>query len=159
MFRKNLLLLAAGYLIGGAVATLYWEKKGKKVREDLEDIKWDSKKTKKLVLNNFVETHKSFLEDLKKRFLTDENKDLFNEKIDEAKKLVKSYKKEWEELIEKLKKKWEDYAETAKDKLENLYEEKKENLINLQKDAPKKVEEIKEKLLTKVEEVKEKIKK
>jgi hypothetical protein len=73
---------------------LYGEKKGKKVREDLEEVKGDSEKTKKLVLANFIETHKNFLEDLKEIVLTDENKELFNKKVDEAKELVKDYKKD-----------------------------------------------------------------
>ena len=120
MFGKKILLLAAGYIIGWAVATLYWEKKGKKVREDLDEVKGDSEKTKKLVLANFIETHKNFLDNLKERILTDENKDLFNQKIDEAKKLVKAYKKDWEALLEELKEKGEEYAETAKEKLEDM---------------------------------------
>jgi len=159
MIGKNILLVAAGYLIGGAVATLYWEKKGKKVREDLEETNGNSKKAKKIVISSFKETHKNFLEDLKKRILTDENKEIFNEKVDEAKKLVKSYKKDAEKLIDELKEKGETYAETAKEKLEDIYEEKKQDLKNLQDEAPKKAKEIKEQLLAKAEEVKEKIKK
>ena len=163
MFGKKILLLAAGYIIGWAVATLYWEKKGKKVREDLDEVKGDSEKTKKLVLANFIETHKNFLDNLKERILTDENKDLFNQKIDEAKKLVKSYKKDWEALLEELKEKGEEYAETAKEKLEDMYKEKKEDiktaLEEIKSSAPEKLKENKEKLLGKFEEIKEKIKK
>ena len=163
MFGKKIFLLAAWYLIGGAVATLYWEKKGKKVREDLDEVKWDSEKTKKLVLANFIETHKNFLDNLKERVLTEENKDLFSQKIEEAKKLAKSYKKDWEKLLEELKEKGEDYAETAKEKLEELYKEKKEDikstLDEIKSSAPEKLKENKEKLLAKLEEVKEKIKK
>ncbi|MDQ7008994.1 MAG: hypothetical protein Q9M94_01745 [Candidatus Gracilibacteria bacterium] len=153
----RLLLVAVGYITGGVVATLYGEKKGKKVREDLEEVKGNSKETQKLVLANFIETHKNFLEDLKERVLTDENKDFFYEKVDEAKVLVKDYKKQGEKLVEELKIKGEGYIDTAKEDLEKLYEDKKADLKELQKEAPEKIEKAKEKLIAKFDEVKDKI--
>jgi len=157
MFGKKIFLLAAGYLAGGLIATLYGEKKGKKVREDLEDTKWDNKKTQKIMINNFIDTHKNFLDDLKERILTDENKEVFYKKVDEAKDLIKDYKKEWEKLVEELKERGSDYLETSKQKLEDLYESKKWDLEELKAKAPAKMEEVKNKLSEKFDEVKEKI--
>ena len=156
---KKALLVVGGYLAGGLVATLYGEKKGKKVREDLEEVKWDNEKTKNIVVDSFIDTHKNFLESLKKNVLTEENKEIFNKKVDEAKELVKGYKKDWEKLIEELKEKGSEYADTAKEELEKLYENKKSDLKELQNEAPEKIEKVKNKLISKFDEVKEKISK
>jgi len=156
---KKTLLVVGGYLVGGLVATLYGEKKGKKVREDLEEVKWNNEKTKKIVVDNFIDTHKNFLESFKKNILTDENKDFFNKKVDIVKDLVKDYKREWEKLVEELKEKGADYADTAKKELEKLYEDKKSDLKELQNEAPEKIEKVKEKLISKFDEVKAKISK
>jgi gas vesicle protein len=156
---KKTLLVVGGYLVGGLVATLFGEKKGKKVREDLEEVKGDNEKTKKIVVDNFIDTHKNLLENLKTKVLTDENKDFFNKKVDEAKELVKEYKKEGEKLVEELKEKGSDFADTAKEELEKLYETKKSDLKELQNKAPEKMEKAKERLITKFDEIKEKISK
>jgi hypothetical protein len=57
-------------------------------------VKGNNEETKKIVYNNFLDTHKNFLDSLKKNVLTEENKEFFNKKVDEAKELVKEYKKE-----------------------------------------------------------------
>ena len=156
---KKTLLIVGGYIAGGIVATLFGEKKGKKVREDLEKVKGNNEETKKIVVDNFVDTHKNLLDSFKSKVLTEENKEFFNKKVDEAKELVKEYKKEGEKLVEELKEKGSEYADTAKENLEKLYEDKKSDLKDLQEKAPEKMEKAKEKLLAKFDEVKDKVSK
>lgn len=159
MFGKKFLIAAAAYIGGTVVATIFSSKKGEKVRADLEKAKEKWEGTKEILVANFIDTHKNFLEDLKSKVLTDENKEFVYKKIDEAKELVKDYKKQGEKLVDELKEKWEGYVDTAKKDLEELYENKKADLKELQKDAPEKIEKTKEKLIAKFDEVKEKIKK
>ena len=152
-----MLLAAAAYVTWTVVATIFNEKKGEKVRAELKDAKdngWDSKK---ILVWNFIETHKNFLEDLKEKVLTDENREIFEAKVQEVKEVVKQYTKEGEKLIAELKEQGTDYAETAKVELEKLYEEKKSKLDDLKADAPEKVEKAKKKLTAKFDEVKKKI--
>ena len=157
MFGKKFLIAAAAYIGGTVVATMFNSKKGEKVREDLEKAKEKGEGTKEILIANFIDTHKNFLEDLKSKILTEENKEFVYKKIDEAKELVKGYKKEGEKMVEELKEKGENYIDIAKKDLEELYEKKKSNLEELQKKAPEKIEKTKEKLIAKFDEVKEKI--
>lgn len=157
MFGKKFLIATIAYISWTVVGTIFSSKKGEKVRADLEKAKEEWKGTKDILVANFVDTHKNFLEDLKAKILTDENKEFFNKKVDEAKELVKDYKKQGEKLLDELKEKGEDYIDTAKKDLEELYKNKKADLKELQKDAPEKIEKTKEKLIAKFDEVKEKI--
>ena len=157
MFGKKILIAAAAYIGGTIVATVFSSKKGEKVRADLEKAKEKWEGTKEILIANFIDTHKNFLEDLKSRVLTEENKDFVYKKIDEAKELVKEYKKEGEKKIEELKEKGEEYIDSAKADLEELYENKKADLEELQKSAPEKIEKTKEKLIAKFDEVKDRI--
>jgi len=159
MFGKKFLIAAVSYVAGSVIATVFNAKKWEKVKADLEKAKKDGKSTKDILVSNFIDTHKNFLEDLKQKFLTEENKQKFNKQLDKAKDLVKDYKKQGEKLVEELKEKWVDYIEEWKEKLEKLYEEKKSDLEELVSKAPEKFEETKENLKEKFEEVKEKIKK
>ncbi len=152
-----MLLAAAAYITWTVVATIFSEKKGEKVRAELKDAKDNWGDSKKILMWNFIETHKNFLEELKEMVMTDENKELFESKVKEVKKVVKQYTKEGEKLIAELKEQGTDYAETAKVELEKLYEEKKGKLEELKEDAPEKVEKAKKKLIAKFDEVKKKI--
>ena len=156
--NKKTLLLAGAYIAGTVITTLFSDKKWKKVREEIEQASWDTKKIKSIIIDNFIETHKNLLDSLKQKVVNEENKKLLNEKISQAKSLVEEYKLEWEKLLEELKEKWASYADTAKEKLEKLYEEKKETISSLNKQAPEKIKEAKNYLLEKFEEVKQKIK-
>jgi len=157
MFGKKFLIAAAAYIGGTVVATIFSSKKGEKVREDLKKANEKGEGTKEILIANFIDTHKNFLEDLKSKVLTEENKEFVYKKIDEAKELVKEYKKEGEKMIDELKEKGENYVDTAKKDLEELYENKKADLVELQKKAPEKIEKTKEKLIAKFDEVKDKI--
>lgn len=157
MFWKKFLLAAAAYVAWTVVATVFSEKKGEKVRAELKDAKDNGGDSKKILMWNFIETHKNFLEELKEMIVTDENKEKFNAKLKEVKEVVREYTKEWEKLIAELKEQGWEYAEEAKQKLEDQYLEKKSLLEELKWDAPEKVEKMKEKLLTKFDEMKKKI--
>jgi len=157
MFGKKFLIAAAAYVGWTIVATVFSSKKGEKVRADLEKAKEKGEGTKEILIANFIDTHKNFLEDLKSKVLTEENKEFVYKKIDEAKELVKEYKKEGEKMVDELKVKGEGYIDTAKKDLEELYENKKSDLEELQKTAPEKMEKAKEKLIAKFDEVKDKV--
>jgi gas vesicle protein len=103
MFGKKFLIAAAAYIGGTIVATVFSSKKGEKVRADLEKAKEKGEGTKEILIANFIDTHKNFLEDLKSKVLTEENKEFVYKKIDEAKELVKEYKKEGEKMVDELK--------------------------------------------------------
>ena len=157
MFGKKMLLAAVAYVAWTVVATVFSEKKGEKVRAELKDAQENGGDSKKILMWNFIETHKNFLEELKEMVVTDENKELFKKKVKEVKKVVKQYAKEGEKLIAELKEQGGDYAEEAKQKLEDQYNEKKSLLEELKEDAPEKVEKMKKKLLTTFDEMKKKI--
>jgi cell shape-determining protein MreC len=156
---KKTMLITAGYIIWGLVATLFSEKKWEKVREDLKKVEGNNKKTKEIILNNFINTHQNLLESFKEQVLTEENKKLILKEIEKDTKIIKDYKKQGEHLLEELKEKGITYVDTAKTELEKLYEEKKLHFKDFQNHAPEQIEEIKEKLISKFNEVKEKIKK
>ncbi len=127
---QKTLLLVGWYVVWSLITSLYNDKKGKKVREELEEVKWDNKEAQKIIINNFIDTHKNLLESFKKNILTEENKTLLNQKFDKA-----------------------------KNEFENFVEDKKEDLKDLQKNTPNKINKIKKNIVSKFSEVKEKISK
>lgn len=159
MSKKNIFLLAAWYLAGGLVASLYGKKNPSDFKKDLEDKKAKGEWEFKLMLDNFVETHSNLIEDMKVKILTDENKAMFNQKKDEILAIVDSYKDRWIELIEELKVQGKDYVSKASEELEKLYSEKKQEIEWLKWVAPEKIQEIKNSLKEVFEEIKEKINK
>ena len=158
MSKKNIFLLAAWYIAGGIISSLYNKKRPEELKKDLEKSRkkweWDFS----VMLENFIETQWNLLEDLKSHVMTKKNKKLFNEKKAELLKLVDIYKKEWLGLVEELKVKWKDYLEEASDNLEKLYEEKKDEIDSLKEVAPSKAKELKANLKQTFEEIKKKVK-
>ena len=159
MSKKNIFLLAAWYIAGGIIASLYYKKKMEELKKELEKSRSEWEGDFKVMLENFIETHTNLLEDLKAHIMTDKNKALFSEKKNEFLNIVDVYKKQWTELIEELKVKWKDFIVEASDSLEKLYEEKKEEIEALKNVAPEKAQESKNSLKETFEEIKEKVKK
>lgn len=161
MFWKKFLLAIWAYVAGTVVATVFNAKKWDKVQEELDITKKEWGDTNKVLLGNVLETHKNLLDWFKKRFLTDENKALLNEKIKEGKVLIKDYAKQAEELIDELQKdpKWK--TDEIKQKLESLFEEKKtqveDKVEEFKEEAPEKADKLKGKLLAHYDEIKKKI--
>jgi len=159
MSKKNIFLLAAWYVAGGFIATMYGKKKPGELKKELETSRKEWEGDFKVMMDNFIDTHSSLIEKLKKEVLTDKNKELFKEKKEELLSVVDSYKKQWTELVEELKVQWKEFLTEASDNLEKMYEEKKEEIDGIKDSIPGKVEELADDLKETFDEVKEKIKK
>jgi len=158
MSKKNVFLLAAWYIAGWIVASIYWKKKPEELKTELESAKESWKGSFKVIMDNFVDTHSNMIDDLKKELLSDKNKAIFNEHKEEIIKIIDSYKEKWNILIEELRVKGKSYIYTTSEKLEELYKEKLWEIEELKWVAPAKVEELKTKLLTSFEDLKNEIK-
>ena len=157
MLWNKLMLALVGYVAGNIVANMFNGKKWENVRSEIKKAHKSWKNCKKILLAEFIDTHKNFLKDLKEMLLTDENKEIFNKKMEEVKNIIKDYVIEWEKLIDELKGKWGEYAVEAGQKLEDLYNQKKGELENVASQIPDKIEKLKEKLWEKYDEMKNKI--
>ena len=157
MSKKNIFLLAAWYVAGWFIASLYSKKKPGELKKELEQSRKEGEGDFKVLIDNFIDTHTVLIDKLKKEVLTDKNKELFNEKKEEVLKIVDVYKKQWTELVEELKTKWADFITEASDNLEKMYEEKIEEIEQLKEVAPEKAKELKDDLKETFDEVKEKI--
>lgn len=158
MSKKNIFLLAAWYIAGWLIASLYNNKKPEDLKSDLEKSKIEWEWEFKVLLNNFIETHQNLLNDIKTHVDTEKNRELFNEKKEELFKIIDSYKVQWLELLEELKVNWKSFLWEAIIKLEKLYNDKKSEIDLLKDIAPEKLNEIKEKLRITFEEIKNKMK-
>ncbi|MDD3302542.1 MAG: hypothetical protein PHN31_03225 [Candidatus Gracilibacteria bacterium] len=123
---KKLAYLVMGYLAGSTVSSLYSSKKGKDLKKDIKKAKDEgSDVAKKVFIDNFIETQKSFFQDLKSVLESDDSKKYINSKKDEVLNLIDKYKDDSELLIQDLKSKGKVYAGKTLEKLEEFYKEKK----------------------------------
>jgi len=159
MSKKNIFLLAAWYVAGGLVASLYNKKKPAELKKELESAKETGEWSFKVIVDSFIETHSNLVDDLKKELMTEKNMKIFNEHKDEVLKILDSYKEKWNILIDELKVQWKSYLFTASEKLEELYKEKIDEIESLKWVAPEKIAEFKDKLLVSFDELKNEIKK
>lgn len=157
MSKKNIFLLAAWYVAGWLIASLYNNKKSEELKSDLEKSKLEWEWEFKVLLNNFIDTHQNLLSDIKAHIDTEKNRELFNTKKEELLKIIDSYKVQWLELLEELKVNWKSFLWEAIVKLEKLYNDKKWEIDSLRDIAPEKLNEIKEKLKVTFEEIKNKM--
>ncbi|MDP2091230.1 MAG: hypothetical protein Q8K30_06570 [Candidatus Gracilibacteria bacterium] len=158
MSKKNIFLLAAGYIAGGLIASLYNTKKSEELKSDIEKSKVEGEGEFKVLLNNFIETHQNLINDIKNHVNTEKNRELFYTKKEELLKIIDSYKIQGLELLEELKVKGKSFILEASEKLEVLYNEKRLEIDSLKDIAPEKLSEIKEKLRITFEEIKNKMK-
>jgi len=159
MSKKNIFLLAAWYVAGWIIASLYNKKKPEQLKKELEKAKVAWEGSFKVLLDTFVETQANLIEDLKKDVLSEKNIKLFNDHKDEVLKIIDSYKEKGNLLLKELKENGKEYLIIASEKLEKLYYEKIDEIDALKWMAPEKMEELKEKLLTTYNELKNEIKK
>lgn len=158
MFNKKFFLLAAGYIAGGVVSSLYSKKKPKDLKAELKESKENWEWEFKILLNNFVDTHKNLLLDIESEIMSSKNKALFLEKKAQLLKIADMYKAEGNRLLEELKVNGKSYLIEASEKLETLYKEKKAELEELKQISPQKAIELKENLMEAFEEMKAKMK-
>ena len=159
MSKKNIFLLAAWYVAGWIISSLYNKKKPSELKKDLQKSKKEWEGEFKVMVDNFMDTHSNLIKDLKSHVMTDDNKKLFNEKKDDLLKVVDTYKIQGLELADELKAKWKDFIVEASDSLEKLYEEKKDEIDLLKDSAPEKMEELKNSAKDVYDDIKEKVKK
>ena len=159
MSKKNIFLLAAGYVAGWIVASLFSKKKPWELKKELKKSREEWEGDFKVMLDNFVDTHTNLINELKKQVLTDKNKELFKEKKQDLLKIVDEYKKEGLKIVDELKVKWKEFLVEASDNLEKLYEEKKDEINQLKDVAPEKAKELANDLKESFEEAKKEIKK
>ena len=153
--NKKLLLLLGAYAAWVVAASVY-SKKDKQLSLELCDKEKNCEDKTKLLLQNFVEIHQNMLDDLKKKYLTDENIKKFNEKKADLMVYLEDYKKEAEEIFLEVKEKWKDYLKEWLEKLEQIYNTQLNNIQEV--DSKEKVEEYKQKLVEVYEDFKKKIK-
>ncbi|MDD3793662.1 MAG: hypothetical protein PHI37_02535 [Candidatus Gracilibacteria bacterium] len=159
MSKKNLFLLAAGYVAGGLIASFYNKKKPEQLKKELNKAKESGEGSFKVLIDNFLETHSNLLDDLKKDILTPENIAKFESHKEDVLKIIDSYKQRGNELINELKQNGKGYILVVQKKLEDLYNEKLTEIDSLKDLAPEKINELKNKLFMSFEELKKEIKK
>ncbi|MBT3727272.1 hypothetical protein HOG21_06515 [bacterium] len=94
MSKKNIFLLAAGYIAGGIISSLYSKKKPGELKDELDKNEEGKEADFKVLLGNFIDIHQSLFEDLKVHVITEENKEKLNKKKEELIVVVDSYKTE-----------------------------------------------------------------
>lgn len=159
MSKKNIFLLAAWYVAGWIIASIYNKKKPEELKKELSKAKEAWEGSFKILLDTFINTQANLIEDLKKEVLSEKNIKLFNEHKDEVLKIIDSYKEKGNLLLKELKENGKDYLVVVSEKLEKLYNEKVSEIESLKWMAPEKVEELKSKLLSTYDELKKEIKK
>lgn len=152
--NKKLLALLWMYVWWVTVAMLYNKKKPSDIEKELETAKTSWEWSFKILLDNFIEIHQNFLENVKDEVWSPKNKKYFNSKKDELFDILSEYKDDWEKLLKDLEVKWKDYASEWLKRLEKIYEEK---LKEIKEKAPEKFDEIKDKIKSYYEELKKKI--
>lgn len=133
MFGKKIFFLAAGYIAGNIVSTLY-NSKSKKAQ------KMQSREDAKMMLDNFLQTQKNLLWDLENKFLSDENKDTFTQKKKEFWELSKKYIEMWEKFLSEISKNQQVQSaqEKGKDAVRKWIKKWKKLLADLQDNTGKK---------------------
>lgn len=159
MSKKWIFTLIAWYLAWSVVASVFSKKKWSDLKKDLKKVKWSKEDTFKLLLDNFIDTHKNLLDSIKDEIVSEKNKELFNSKKKELVALLEDYKKQWEKMLKNLKSEGGDVIAIGKEKIEKLYLEKKEKIEELVWEAPEVANELKEKLLVSFNDFKNKLKK
>ena len=144
MFSKKLALLAAGYVAGNVVSSLYNAKKWKDVKKTVAKAKQSGENEKSVIINNIIDTHKNFFEDVK-GLLSEDNQKLLESKKVDVLKVVDSFKVEWDKLLKGV---WWKTA-WARSKLEKLYDEKRDDIrSHLQEVSPDDMKKVTDKLFT-----------
>lgn len=159
MSKKNIFLLAAGYLAGGVVAALFNKKSDSDIKKELRASKKSGEGEFSVFVDNFIATHKNLLDTFTKEILSDKNKALLEGKKQDLLSVIESYKNEGSVLLEELKGKWAWFVSQTAENLEKLYEEKKWEISDLKGVAPEKLDELKTKLTQAYGELKAELKK
>ncbi len=158
MLNKKILFLAAGYVIGGVVSSLYNKKKPEEIKKELTKARKAGENDFSVLVTNFIEIHNNLLADLKSDVLSDKNKKLLKKKTKEVVDIVESYKTSGKQVLDELQVKWKDFIVEASEQLETIYNEKKDEISSLKDISPEQIDDIKTRLTKAYKDVKKKIK-
>ncbi len=128
MFWRKVLFLAAWYVAGNVVASVYGgAKKKTKSKQGKEDIK--------MMVENFLATQKNMIQDVEKKYISDENKKVLEEKKQQFAKYSEKYIQQWEKLLEEISKNEKFLA--GKSKASGIISWLKESLSEIKKSSKK----------------------
>lgn len=97
MFGRKILFLAAWYVAGNVVSSVYSGGKKKAIKNQKpQDVK--------LMIENFLDTQKSFISDIEQKYLSDESREKFSEKKKQFALASEKYIKQWEKLLNEVSK-------------------------------------------------------
>ncbi|EKE27866.1 MAG: hypothetical protein ACD_3C00142G0022 [uncultured bacterium (gcode 4)] len=122
MRKKNIILLALGYLWGIAVAMKFSQKNATETKKSLEN----NPNFFDVFVENVVSMHKDIYKYFEQRALSDENMKRLDEYKARAKKEVDSFKKEAEKKMEELKKQWIKKKDEVEKELRKIYDRRQE---------------------------------
>lgn len=95
MFGRKILFLAAWYVAGNVVSTVY---NGSKKSWKNAKIKTDPKS----LADKFLTTQKNFISDMEKRYVSDENKEKLAEKKRQFLEASEKYLEQWEKILSEM---------------------------------------------------------
>lgn len=122
MKKKNIFLLALGYLGGIAIAMKYSKKNATETKKALE--KSDS--FLDVFIENVVSIHKDVFKFFEQKIITDENWKTLDEYKQKAFNEVETFKKEANKRMEELKDKWISKKEEIEKEIKDIYEKRQE---------------------------------
>lgn len=116
--KKRICALFVGYLAWSFIGSIFSKKNSSELKSQANVCKTDWWCPNKVFFNNFIETQKDFLNTLKTKLLSNENKTFLEEKKEEVNSVIEEYKTKWEKLFAELKLKWEKYLKEIKENIE-----------------------------------------
>lgn len=124
MKKKNLCLLALGYLGGIAVAMKYSKKNATETKKAIEKSGnfWD------VFVDNVVSIHKEIYSYFEQKISSEENKKLIEEYKNKAIEEVEKFKKEATSKLEELKKAWISKKWELEKELKKIYDDRQKYL-------------------------------
>ncbi len=144
MFSRKIALLAAGYVAGNIVSSLYNSKKWKDLKKTAIKAKESGENDKSVIINNIIDTHKNFFEDMK-TMLSEDNQKLLDKKKVQILSVVDSFRSEWDKLIKEVGGK----TSSISTRVQDLYDEKKDELrTHLHEVSPDEMKAVTDKLFT-----------
>lgn len=113
MFGRKILFLAAWYVAGNVVSSLYSSKKGKELQADIKKAKKQGNESE-VFISNILETQKNLFSDLGK-MIPKEHQKAFLSKKKEIVGIFNGVKDQWVELLQSLEERSsQSVASTAK---------------------------------------------
>ena len=144
MFSRKIALLAAGYVAGNIVSSLYNSQKWKDVKKTVSKARKAGEDDKTVIIHNIIDTHKNFFEDVK-GMLSEDNQKLLEKKKSQVLGVVDSFKSEWDKLLKDAAGR----TNSVSTKVQKLYDEKKDELrSHLQEVSPDEMKAVTDKLFT-----------